>query len=143
MSETATASETAPQPLTRRDLEGMIARKSLTDPTFREEFLADPAACFTKYLNVPAASLPKFVVHEEAPGSWHIVLPPKPDPMRELTDEELEQVSGGALAEAVIAGIVLSVVIGATMAGSAVASSVAATVGSGTAAVGTVLNHKW
>lgn len=139
MSEPVTAPEGAPQMLTRRDLEAMIARKSLTDPAFREEFLADPGACFTKYLNVPAANLPKFVVHEETPGSWHIVLPPVPQPMRELSDEELEQVSGGLIVEAVVITAVLSLGIAANTLAS-VAVGVASV---GTAAIGTTLNHKW
>ena len=85
----------AEQPLTRHQLEAKIAKRCLADEAFRAEFIADPAACFTKFLGIPAANLPKIIVHDAAPGTWHIAVPPTPEPMRELSAEELEQVAGG------------------------------------------------
>ncbi len=81
--------------LTRHDLEAKIVKRSWEDESFHKEFVADPAAAFVKYLEVPAASLPRIVVHEEAPGSWHIVLPAKPADTGELSEQELEAVAGG------------------------------------------------
>jgi hypothetical protein len=83
--------------LTRHDLEAKIVKHSWEDEGFRKEFIADPAHTFVKYLNVPAASLPKISVHQEEPGSWHIVLPAKPENTNELSDAELETVAGGGL----------------------------------------------
>jgi hypothetical protein len=81
--------------LTRHDLEAKIVRRSWEDEAFRGEFIADPAGAFVKYLNVPAAALPKIAVHQQEPGSWHIVLPAKPANMNELSEQDLERVAGG------------------------------------------------
>jgi hypothetical protein len=82
--------------LTRHDLEAKIVKHSWEDEAFRKEFIADPAGAFVKYLNVPAETLPKVVVHQEQPGSWHILLPAKPVNAAELSEAELERVAGGA-----------------------------------------------
>jgi hypothetical protein len=82
--------------LTRHDLEAKIVKHSWEDEGFRREFLADPAGAFVKYLNVPAAALPKIAVHQEEPGSWHIVLPAKPVNTAELSEADLERIAGGA-----------------------------------------------
>jgi hypothetical protein len=84
------------QALTRHDLEAKIVKRCWEDEGFRKEFTADPAGTFTRYLEVPAASLPKILVHAEEPGSWHIVLPAKPADASELSEEDLEKVAGGA-----------------------------------------------
>jgi hypothetical protein len=61
--------------LTRHDLEAKIVKRCWQDEGFRAEFTADPIGTAVKYLEVPAASLSRIVVHQEEPGSWHIVLP--------------------------------------------------------------------
>jgi hypothetical protein len=81
--------------MTRGELEAMIIRRCWRDEAFRREFTADPKAAFVKYLGVPAAAVPKLVLHEETPGTWHIVLPPRPPNTDELTDAELERIAGG------------------------------------------------
>jgi hypothetical protein len=81
--------------LTRHDLEAKIIKHCWEDEAFRKEFTADAAGTFVKYLEVPAADLPKIVIHEEPPGSWHIVLPPRPTNMGELSEQDLERVAGG------------------------------------------------
>lgn len=132
----STASSTA-QPLTRQQIEAKIAKRCLEDETFRAEFIADPKACFTKYLGIPSGNLPTIVVHEEAAGSWSIVVPPKLDPSRELTDEELEQVAGG-VSTVVVSIATLSI---ASMLGTAATAGAASAVGSAgvsaTVAIGT------
>jgi hypothetical protein len=94
--------------LSRHDLEATIVQHSWNDPEFRKEFVADPAGAFTKYLKMPATSLPKIVVHEEEPGTWHIVLPAKPTNAQELSEEDLEKVAGG-VTPSIIPSIILSV----------------------------------
>jgi hypothetical protein len=83
--------------LLRHDLEAKIVKHSWQDEGFRKEFLADPAGVFVKYLNVPAEALPKVVVHQEQPGSWHIVLLAKQVNAPELSEVDLERVAGGTI----------------------------------------------
>jgi hypothetical protein len=84
--------------LTRHDLEAKIVRHSWQDEAFRKEFIADPTGTFVRYLEIPAEGMPKVVVHQEQPDSWHIVLPARPANVDELSQEELERVAGGASA---------------------------------------------
>jgi hypothetical protein len=98
--------------LTRHDLEAKIVKHAWEDEAFRKEFIADPAGTFVKYLQAPASSLPKIVVHEEPAGSWHIVLPAEPPNTNELSDTELEKVAGGAtpIITPVASGVVITVI---------------------------------
>jgi hypothetical protein len=95
--------------LSRHDLEAKIVKRCWEDEEFREEFIADPAVTFVKYLKAPADSLPKIFIHQEEPGSWHIVLPAKPANTGELTDRELETVAGGASVVAITVASVVTV----------------------------------
>src|ERR1700689_3429755 len=83
--------------LTRHDLEAKIVKRCWEDEAFREEFTTDPAGAFVKYLRIPAAGLPTITVHQEALGTWHIVLPERPANPNELSEEDLEKVAGGVL----------------------------------------------
>jgi hypothetical protein len=83
------------QAMTRRDLEAKIVQRYREDEGFRREFTADPAGAFGKYLGMPPAGMPKISVHEETLGTWHIVLPTKPDETSQLSDQDLERVAGG------------------------------------------------
>lgn len=97
--------------ISRHDLEAKLVKRCWENEEFRKEFTADPTGIFVKYLKVPAASLPRIVVHQETPRSWHIVLPARPDNASELSDAELELVAGGATPTwfIVSAGVVASV----------------------------------
>jgi hypothetical protein len=108
------------QAVTRHDLEAKIVRRCWEDESFRKEFTADPAGAFVKYLEVPAASLPRITVHQEEQRSWHIILPAKPASMAELSEEDLAKVAGG--------GTPVAVSILATLSAFTSASSVSATV---------------
>jgi hypothetical protein len=88
--------------LSRHDLEAKIVRRCWEDEAFRREFTADPAGSFVKYLEVPKGSLPRITVHQEEPGSWHIVLPARPASTAELSEEDLEKISGGSTPACVI-----------------------------------------
>jgi hypothetical protein len=91
--------------LTRHDLEAKIVKRCWEDEGFRKEFTADPAGAFVRYLDVTAANLPRIVVHEETPGSWHIVLPPRPANTTELSEQDLEKVAGGFTPTLVVVSI--------------------------------------
>jgi tRNA A37 threonylcarbamoyladenosine synthetase subunit TsaC/SUA5/YrdC len=121
--------------LTRHDLEAKIAKRCWKDEAFRKEFTADPAGAFVKYLEAPATSLPKIVVHEETPGSWHLVLPAKPAIADELSEADLERVAGGvptsevslALSSVTVATSALissAAILGSSMASGITASAV-------------------
>jgi hypothetical protein len=111
--------------LTRHDLEAKIVKRCWEEEEFRKEFTTDPAAAFVKYLEIPAASLPKISVHQEEPGSWHIVLPARPSTTGELSEEELERVAGG-ITPTISAAVAISFVGVAATAISASATVVAA-----------------
>jgi hypothetical protein len=85
--------------LSRHDLEAKIVKRCWEDEGFRAEFTADPAGAFVKYLEVPAERLPKIAVHEEGAGTWHIVLPPPPRNIGELSEQDLETVAGAGGSE--------------------------------------------
>jgi hypothetical protein len=102
------------QTLNRHDLEAKIVKHSWEDEKFRKEFIANPAGTFVKYLNVPAADLPKIVVHEEGPGTWHIVLPAKPANAKELSEEDLEKVAGGTTPTISLTAQTITLIVSAT-----------------------------
>ena len=87
-----TTAATAPS---RADLEARIVKRCWTDEAFRQELLADPVACFVKYTGLPSDKAPNIVVHEERGRDWHIVIPVRPAQADELSDADLERVSGG------------------------------------------------
>ena len=112
--------------LNRHDLEAKIVKRCWEDEGFRKEFTANPSAAFVKYLQIPAGSLPKVIVHQEQPGSWQIVLPAKPANASELSDADLEKVAGGTIsAGSVSAGAISVVTIVASWAASGLASAAA------------------
>ena len=108
--------------LARHDLEAKIVRKCWENDAFRKEFTADPAAAFSKYLNMPPSGLPRIVVHEESAGSWHIVLPARPANADELSERDLEQIAGGA--SPLILSATTALTIGLGVSGSASASAI-------------------
>lgn len=78
---------------TLRDHAERIIAKAWADDGFKARLLADPAAvAAAEGIAVPAGV--KIVVHENKPSELHFVLPAKPS--AELSDAELEGVTGGA-----------------------------------------------
>jgi hypothetical protein len=98
--------------LTRHDLEAKIVKRCWEDEGFRKEFTADPTGAFVKYLHIPAASLPMISIHQEMPGSWHIVLPAKPANPNELSEQDLEKVAGGTTGPCVLTVAVITAGLG-------------------------------
>jgi hypothetical protein len=113
--------------LTRHDLETKIVKRCWDSEQFCREFTADPTGTFVKYLQVPGESLPKIVVHEETPGSWHIVLPAKPGNANELSEQELEKVAGGVTPTIVVSTVSTAMI---TAIGSAM-TTIAVSIGEG------------
>lgn len=73
-----------------------VARAAWNDDAFRRSLVADPKAVIAKRLGQPLPAGITVTVHEESPTHFHLVIPTKPDQNTELSDEELEQVAGGA-----------------------------------------------
>ena len=117
--------------LTRHDLEAKIIKRCWEDKAFHKEFTADPVATAVKYLEVPAANLPNIVVHEEPPGSWHVVLPAKPAEAGELSEEDLEKVAAGITPFPLMTLLIASASAAGFTAGSAVTASAIVTVNRG------------
>jgi hypothetical protein len=116
--------------LVRHDLEAKIVKRCWQDASFRKEFTADPGAAFVKYLEVPVESLPRVVVHEETPGSWHIVLPPKPANASELSENDLEKIASGS-STAPCVPFILAITAGQTAIYTSIATAAAVTVREG------------
>jgi hypothetical protein len=94
--------------LARHDLEAKIVKRCWEDEEFHKEFIADPKGVFVKYLQAPVSSLPQIVVHQEAPGSWHMVLLARPADANELSEADLEKVAGGTTPASVAVTVVAS-----------------------------------
>ena len=80
--------------LRRKQLEAMVAARTMTDAAFRKKFLADPKGTLKETLGVDLGKI-KFVVHEETADTVHVSVPPFRKAGDELSDDELEAVAGG------------------------------------------------
>jgi hypothetical protein len=73
---------------------GQVVARAWSDPAFKARLIADPAATAKEYdIHIPAGLQVK--IHEDSDSVRHIVLPPRPS-SQDLSDEQLEQVAGGA-----------------------------------------------
>jgi hypothetical protein len=115
--------------VTRRDLETRLVEKAWKDPEFRREVVSDPKGMFEKYLGQKLPAQLNIIVHEEDASTVHLSIPPAPSNLSELSDTELEQVSGGS--EVAFSLTMLAAVTAATAVGTAVGSAAGATVKSG------------
>ena len=95
----------------RHDIEAKIIKHCWDDPAFHEKFVADPKGTIAKYTGISAGDLPQIVVHEEAAGTWHIVLPAKPAEAQELSDADLEKVAGGTTPTITLVSAVSSLIL--------------------------------
>jgi hypothetical protein len=103
------AENTSAAPLTRKDIEAKIVALAWTDDDFRRKFVADPKGQFEERLGTKLPDSLTMMAHEEDENTLHFVIPKKPNPMSELSDEELEKVAGGTdvftTAALVVAGV--------------------------------------
>jgi len=90
---------TRPVPPTADPREHVVALAA-TDPDFRRQLLAHPKAALRRALGINFPSGLEISVIEEAPRHIYIVLPMLAPAGQELTDEQLDEAAGGALAEA-------------------------------------------
>jgi hypothetical protein len=109
---------TNPAVITRRDLEARIIAKAWRNPAYKQRLLADAKAVLQSEISAIDASvaLPTALqvqVHEEAPNTYHLVLPrnPRNIALSEILPDDLE-----AVAPQTVAIVVLGVVAGNTVA---------------------------
>jgi hypothetical protein len=82
--------------VTRKDIEAKIVALAWQDEEFRRRFVADPKGQFEERLGTKLPASLEMTVHEEDENSLHFVIPMKPrEKLDELSDEDLEKVSGG------------------------------------------------
>ena len=78
-------------------LQPQIVAKAVKDEAFRQHLLNNPKLALERELGLAFPQGVTVQVHEEGPTILHLVLPMKPlaGELQELSDEELEEVSGG------------------------------------------------
>ena len=76
---------------TATELKTRILNKADEDVDFRARLIADPKAAISAETGVTIPDGFDVAVHEDSATTAHLVLPPSP----ELTEAELEKVSGG------------------------------------------------
>jgi hypothetical protein len=81
-------------PRTRREMETDIIARALKDEGFARALRADPKAVLEREVGTLPAGIEVKVV-EETPDTLYLVLPARPSPRRQLSEEELERVAGG------------------------------------------------
>ena len=75
-------------------IQEQIIAKAMKEETFRQELLSNPKATLERELGISIQEDLTIAVHENTPTTLHLVLPAKGQ-MRELSDAELEQATGG------------------------------------------------
>jgi hypothetical protein len=80
----------------RSEAQQRIVARALSDSDFRARLLENPREAILEALGIAISPATSIRVVEERPGELVLVLPARPvEPGRELTDIDLEQVSGG------------------------------------------------
>jgi hypothetical protein len=103
-----------------------LIEKAWKDPEFKRQVVADPKGMLETHLGRKLPSNLTITIHEEDSQTLHFTLPCVPSNVSELSDEDLERVSGET---EVFVNVAIGVVLG-TLIGTA-----AGTIGAG-AAVG-------
>ena len=80
---------------TATDMKNAILSRAAADGDFRARLIADPKATIASEVGTAIPEGFDVAVHEDSATTAHLVLPPSP----ELTDAELEMVSGANLWE--------------------------------------------
>lgn len=72
-----------------------ILERAVKDEDFRQEVLTNPRAVLAREYNVHIPETVNIRVVEDTSNTLTIAVPPKQESMQELSDAELEAVSGG------------------------------------------------
>jgi hypothetical protein len=84
-----------PQGSTNREMGEALIRKCWKDPAFQKAIVSDPRGVIEKQLGQKLPPNLKIVIYEEDANTLHFSLPPAPTNVSELSEEDLERVSGG------------------------------------------------
>lgn len=104
------------------DVQQAIAARTIKDPAFRDELLANPKATIEKYSGQKLPAEARVVVHQQGPKDMHLVIPDRKafeaEMKGELSDSDLEKVAGGEffIAAAVLGATAALIGAGATIA---------------------------
>jgi len=79
----------------RKDFEAQLVSRAIKDDSFRQQLITDPKAVLQTELGATLPADVEVKVVEEQPNSFFLVLPPKEASASELSDADLEPVSGG------------------------------------------------
>ena len=79
----------------RRNLETNLIQKAWKDPQFKRDVVSNPKGMLEQHLGKKLPLDLKIIVHEEDAHTLHFSIPPPPSNLSELSDEDLERVSGG------------------------------------------------
>jgi hypothetical protein len=74
-----------------------IINKALEDETFRLELLNNPKDALKRELGITFPEGVSVQVYQNTPTTLHLMVPPQPQSgkLRDLSDEDLEQIAGG------------------------------------------------
>ncbi len=78
-------------------MQEQIIAKAMKEETFRQELLSNPKAAIERALGITIPQGVTIAVHQDTPTAVHLVLPVRAlgKGGEELSDAELEQVTGG------------------------------------------------
>jgi len=76
-------------------LHDQIIELAMKDPAFRQALLSNPRAALARTFNVQLAEQVTIRVIEEAPNTLTVILPAALPAMQELSDADLQAVTGG------------------------------------------------
>lgn len=80
--------------MTRREIEDYIVELATIDDDFRKELLRDPVAAL-RAAGMPLRDGLSIRVLEQSESAYTILLPVKPKATSDLSEDELDQISGG------------------------------------------------
>ena len=81
--------------MTHETIQEQIIARAMKDANFRQALLSTPRAVLAREYNVHLPDQVAVRVLEEAPNTLTLVLPAQAETVGELTDAELQEVSGG------------------------------------------------
>jgi hypothetical protein len=91
----------------RRDLETALIEKCWKDPEFKREVVKDPKGMLECHTGQKLPSDVKIFVNEKDANTFHFSIPPAPDELAELSEEQLERVAGEQVREGDLPGLTI------------------------------------